>query len=236
MLTIAFFSIGTPYEEEAKILGASLDRVGMRHRITGFADRGTWYANTAAKAELIREARYELSGPLLYVDADAFVHVNPTAYLERVTADGYDFGVHYFAGPSKGRKRADVCRCVRRGYGRCSQEHRLLSGTLYLGDTVGARKLCDAWVARNEELRAQGIVEGGGQKNLWYVTTQMPELRIHRLPGRFCIVGDKLWAYPASEPIWVEHTIASRENRDVRGRFNAWRRKRIVELREVVGL
>lgn len=236
LTTIGFFSYGTPYEEEAKILRASLDRLKMPHVITGFPDRGTWYQNTAAKAELIRDARRTLKGPLLYVDVDAFVHVNPTAWLARVVADNYDLGVHMFAGPAKGRGRSKVCRCVRRGYGTCTQEHRLLSGTLFLGDTEGARKLCDAWVARNEELRAQGIVEGGGQKNLWYVTTQMPELRIYRLPGRFCIVGDKLWAYPANEPIWIEHTIASRENRDVRGRFNAWRRRRITELRGVVGL
>lgn len=235
MLTIAFYSIGTPYEDEAKILAASLDRVGMKHRIVGFPDRGDWYLNTAAKAELIRAARHEFDGPLLYVDCDAFVHTNCEPDLLKIT-EGADLGVHYFAGPAKGRKRNDVCRCTRRGYGRCDKAHRLLSGTLFLGDTDGARSLCDAWVARNEELRAQGIVEGGGQKNLWYVTTQMPELRIARLPGRYCIVGDKLWAYLSNEPIWIEHTIASRENRDVRGRFNAWRRRRITELRKVVGL
>lgn len=237
MLTIGFYSIGTPYEQEAKTLAASLDRVGMAHRITGFGDRGDWYGNTAAKAELIQEARHTLRGPLLYIDVDAFVHENCAGYFQKLAAEGYDFGAHYFAGPAKGRRRRDICSCVRRGYGKCDKEHRLLSGTLFLGDTEGAHRLVDAWVEKNAALRAQGIFDGGGQKNLWRTTVEIGHtLRIAKIPGRYCIVGDKLWAYPRHEPIVIEHTIASRENRDVRGRFNAWRRRRITELRQVVGL
>lgn len=237
LLVIGFYSIGTPYEQEARTFMASLDRVGMAHHITGFDDRGDWYGNTAAKAELICEARRTMRGPLLYIDVDAFVHADCTRYFERLAADGVDLGVHYFAGPAKGRKRRDVCRCVVRGYGKCDKEHRLLSGTLFLGDTEGAQRLCDAWVEKNAALRAQGIYDGGGQKNLWRTTVEIGHtLKIERIPGRYCIVGDKLWAYPRNEPVIIEHTIASRENRDVRGRFSGWRRRRITELRQILGL
>lgn len=234
LTTIGFFSIGTPYEREAKTLAASLDRVGMKRLIVGFEDRGSWYENTAAKADLIREARHTLNGPLLYIDVDAFVHSNCAPYFEKLAAEGYDFGVHYFAGPAKGKNRNDVCRCVRRGYGKCDKEHRLLSGTLFFGDTEGARRLCDAWVEKNAALRAEGITEGGGQKNLWRTTVEIGDtLKIAKLPGRYCRVFDKDFAYPRKEPVVIEHTIASRENRDT-VRVNPGRRRRITELQDIV--
>jgi hypothetical protein len=171
------------------------------------------------------------------VDVDAFVHVNVEADLLALT-EGCDFGVHMFAGPAKGKNRKDVCRCVAmagRSYGdkSCDREHRLLSGTLYFGDTPGALALCENWVALNHTMRARGLMQGGGQKNLWYLTTCMKDLKIARLPGRYTRVFDKAFCYPASEPVWIEHTIASRENRDS-VRFNRGRQKRISELKQVV--
>lgn len=237
MLTIGFYSIGTPYEQEAQTLAASLERVGMKHRIAGFKNRGSWYDNTAAKADLIIEARKSLTGPLLYVDVDAFVHVNVEADLLALTA-GCDFGVHMFAGPAKGKNRKDVCRCVAmagRAYGdkSCDREHRLLSGTLFFGDTPAALALCENWVALNHTMRERGLMQGGGQKNLWFLTTCMKDLKIARLPGRYTYVYDKSFAYPTAEPVWIEHLIASRENRDT-PRFNRSRQKRISELKQVV--
>jgi len=237
LTTIGFFSYGTPYEQEARLLAASLDRVKMKYVLRGFPDRGDWYANTAAKAELIREARYSMEGPLLYVDVDACVHANCAAYFEGLADAGVDFGVHWFAGPSKGKKRKDVCACVRQRP--CNRPHRLLSGTLFLGDTAPARNLVDRWVDKNAELRRAGIIDAGGQKNLWRVVVEMEaegSLLMEKIPGRYCIVGDKLFAYPPGERTIIEHTIASRENRDVRGRFNGWRQRRMMELRQMVGL
>lgn len=237
LLVIGFYSIGTPYEQEAKTLVASLDRVGMAHKVTGFADRGGWYQNTAAKADLILDARTNIRGPLLYIDVDAFVHVNCTDDLLERTR-GADFGVHMFAGPAKGKKKRTVCRCVALGSrpynpDACDRPHRLLSGTLFLGDTPGALALCENWVALNQTMRERGLVHGGGQKNLWFLTTCMKDLNIARLPGRYTYVYDKSWGYPPNEPVWIEHLIASRENRDTI-RLNRPRQNRIAELKRVV--
>jgi hypothetical protein len=225
----------------------------MRHpRIVGFPARSDWYGNTAEKAHIIRDAREVCPGPLLYVDVDAFVHSNCSKYFEQLAAAGADFGAHYFAGPAGGHDRSKVSafcpgcnapvRLAATSCPACGAEPispvgwRLLSGTLFFGDTPGARRLCDAWVAKNDQLAAQGIREGGGQKNLWRVVTEMEgELKIQKIPGRYCYVGDKPWAYPPNEPMVIEHTIASRENRDGT-RVNAWRRQRIAELRSIVGL
>lgn len=237
MLTIGFFSKGTPYEDEARIFTASLDRVGMRYDVRGFTDRGTWDANTAAKAELIREARHSLPGPLLYIDVDARVRENCAPYFDGLAREGYDFGAHYFAGPPKGRNRKINSYLLENLMRGGVDAYRLLSGTLFLGDTKGCRKLCDNWVALNQTLRTCGVMHGGGQKNLWFMTTCMKnDLKIARLPGRYCRVFDKPWAYPPREPIVIEHSIASRENRGERGRVSPGRRREIEQWKTELGI
>lgn len=211
MLVIAFYSIGTSYEDEALLLGSSLSSAGMDYRLQGFHDRGGWFANTAFKAEYIRDTRNDFPGPLLYVDADAFVHENCDKFFVGLAVEGYDFGAHWFAGPAGGHNHRNVCPCVRGEP--CDREHRLLSGTLFFGDTAGARRLLEAWCALNATMRERGLVQGGGQKNLWYLTTCMKDLKVARLPGRYCYVFDKKWAYPGDEPRIIEHTIGSRDHR-----------------------
>lgn len=224
---IGCYSEGTPYEAEAELLRASLDAVGMAYEIRGFADRGDWYANTRMKAEMIRAFRHDLAGPLLYVDVDAFVHRDCSLYFDGLARDGYDYGAHWFAGPAKGMNRAKVRR-DRRGH---LVGWWMLSGTLFWGDTPGARRLLDAWVAMNDTLAAYGAPQGGGQKNLWFlVTAHFKNLKVCKLPGRYCYVFDKPWAYPEGEPRVIEHTLASRDHR-AEERRTPERAARIDELR-----
>lgn len=212
MITVGCFSIGTTYEREAALLRQSLDAVGMRHDIRGFPDQGDWYANTAMKAEMICDLRFDIRGPMLYVDVDAFVHQNCTGYFDRLAENGIDFAAHWFAGPAKGHVSNQTCPCIRGG--KCDRAHRLLSGTLFFGDTDRARDLLENWCELNQLLRRRGMVQGGGQKNLWYLLTCADGLLTQaRLPGRYCFVFDKAWAYPPNEPRIIEHTIASRDNR-----------------------
>jgi hypothetical protein len=212
---------GSSYQLEAKILRDSLDRFGIPHDIRAVQAWGDWYDHTAHKADFIAEMRRTMTGPLLWIDTDAVVHSDPTAYFEMLAAEYYDFGAHYFSGPAKGYDRTKV-----RGEG-----WRLLSGTTFWGDTPKAHQLADAWVALNRTLRGVGIRQGGGQKNLWYLTTCMAKegLRVARLPGRYCYVFDKAWAYPEDEPRVIEHTIASRDHRAIR-RETRERKARIEEL------
>jgi hypothetical protein len=221
VITIAFYTKGTPYEAEAELLRASLERVGMEHEITAIADRGDWYANTAQKAGFIRRKRERIKGPILYIDVDAFVHENCAAYFENLGKMGADFGAHWFRGPAKGHDKSKVR----------TEGWWMLSGTLFFGDTDNARRLLDAWVGLNRLLSGFGVMDGHGQKDLWYLTTCMTDLRIVPLPGRFCYVHDKPWAYPPSEPMIIEHMIASRENRGTSaGHVSPPRRKRIEEM------
>lgn len=220
MLVVAYFSEGTPYEREADLLRASLERVGMPHRIDPVPDRGGWYANTAYKAEFLGAVREEESGPLLYLDVDAVVHASCECYFDRLGTRGIDFGAHWFRGPARKPTGREVTR----------EMPRMLSGTLFLGDTAGCRALLSNWRALNELWRSRGIVQGGGQKNLWFTLTCMPGLRTERLSGRYCRVFDKPWAYDPNEPVVIEHTIASRDNRGPK-RNGSSRVARLIELR-----
>ena len=251
MKVISFYTADNDgsYAEEVKFLIASLERFGVPHHIEEKRAWGDWYDHTAHKADFIREMRAKFEGPLLWIDADAIVHSDPTSYFEELADFAVDFGVHYFRGPGKGYDQSQVQR----------DGWRLLSGTTWWGDTPRARTLLDAWVGLNETLRAQGIREGGGQKNLWYLTTCFKGLKIHRLPGSYCYVFDKQWAYPhpfkattggkrkapvcsvcgheaghflhaGDEPCVIEQTIASRDHRAKRQQTSG-RKARIIELR-----
>lgn len=224
-LVIGCYTQDTAYEEEAELLAASLDAVGMHSELTGYRSRGDWYANTAHKAEYLRAQRSNRQGPLLYVDVDTFFHDNCEAYFDRAAERGHDFGAHFWRGPAKGH---DFSQIRERGWW-------LISSTLFLGDTSGCRRLLDNWCALNSLWRRRGILEGGGQKNLWFTLTCMDGLNVLRLPNRFNYIFDKSPTVYPDEPCIIEHTIASREHRDAgAGRISRKRQRKLRELREQV--
>ena len=224
MKTVAYYTRDTAYEREADLLRSSLEAVGMDHEIVGVEDAGSWRANTARKATFLRRMRSDLDGPLLYVDADAFVHENCTDHFDLLSDLGFDFGAHWFRGPAFGHDRSAVRE----------EGWWMLSGTLFLGDTDRCRWLLDAWCALNETWAEHGIAEGGGQKNLWFTVTCLRGLHVKRLRGRYCYVFDKPWAYPEAEYPVIEHTIASRIHRGESNVGVDKRRARLKELRDAV--
>jgi len=109
----------------------------------------------------------------------------------------------------------------------------MISGTLFLGDTPGCRQLLSNWRALNELWRSRGITQGGGQKNLWFTSTCMDDLRIMGLPGAYCYAFDRAEFYlPGTKPI-IEHTIASRDHR-AQERCTTGRARRVSELRALL--
>lgn len=89
-VVLCYFTLNTPYADEAKKLKASCQRLGLEHRILGVQPRGSWEANCAYKARFVEEQWRALGRPVLWVDADAIVHRTPDL-LRGVAAD---FAVH----------------------------------------------------------------------------------------------------------------------------------------------
>lgn len=200
MLTVAYY---TPaYANEVDRLRRSLERCGMAHEIEAAEDRGDWYRNTAHKAEFLRAMRDQHRGPLLYVDADAFVHRSVEAEL---SGRDCDLGVHFHQGGSK-----------------------LGSGTLLLNDTANCRELLRRWCTLNRMKQQRGQWPGGGQANLAEVVRTFVDLSVWRMPARYCFIFDlsKRWN-PDETPV-IEHLQASRVHKG--GRSPASRDARIAEL------
>ena len=230
MLTIAYYTPG-PYAGEAVRLRRSLDAVGMPHEIVEVPSAGDWNENVALKAHVIRRARDRHGGGLLYIDVDAVVHADCTPYFEALEQTA-DFAAHWFQGRGPG------------GVEQGNDLEHMCSGTMFFNDTPAARELLESWIQQNHRTIAGGDRTGRGQRNLAWIVQLFEAidrdgvgregdvpLRVHRLPGRYCYVFYRPDGYPPDEPMIIEHTNASRENRDhSAGTVDPLRRRRLAEL------
>lgn len=133
-MLVCCFHTGGPYAAEAERLRASLQRLGLPHRIDELPSRGSWDQNILITPEYIRDMLDSTVGPVLYVDADAEFHGVPAF------EDGYDVQVHYLS------------------------DRELLDGTLWLANNDTTRGLVDQWcsevrVGEWEQKTLQDILE-----------------------------------------------------------------------------
>ncbi len=120
-VVLSFYTIGTPYEDEAKNLESSLLSLGLEHRIVGIAPRESWEENCALKADFVLESWNKLGKPVLWVDADAIFHRLPTLLSDATS----DFAIHKVYG------------------------WQFSSGTLFFNSTENAEKLLRKWAERS---------------------------------------------------------------------------------------
>lgn len=80
MRVISFYTIDTPYEDEAKRLEKSLRRLGIEYAIAGLPSLGSWVANCAQKARFIRDEFNTNGGDFWWFDADAELAVQPERF------------------------------------------------------------------------------------------------------------------------------------------------------------
>ena len=207
MITIGYYTRGTPYEAEAERFAKSCIMCGQPFFLRSMIDSDSWHLNTALKPNFILHCLREFKQPILYVDVDAVFHENCVEHFTDLEKD-FDFAVHWLKG------------------------ERLLSGTLWFNKTQNAYDLLSAWIELNQAKKAIGDCTGGGQRNLWEVIDQniVRDLRMHNLPGRYCYAFRRPECYEG-EPKIIEHLLASRENRDAsKGKIDPTRQARIAEL------
>lgn len=122
-ITIAFYTMGTIYEDEVKKLEASLKKFDMEYDFLGIADQGEWALNCAYKSKFIRDMLIKHKNKnILYVDADAIVQQKPILFDD---FEG-DIGVHYKDGKE------------------------LLSGTIFLKNNGKTMSLVESWIQEQE--------------------------------------------------------------------------------------
>jgi len=118
---IGFYTDDRLYSEHAKLMKASLERFGLEPYLEKVS-ADNWQKIIAFKPEFIQRACEKYSGqPILYIDADAFVHKDIREDFSDISED---IAVHYFEGKE------------------------LASGTLFINNTESARSLINEWVLR----------------------------------------------------------------------------------------
>jgi len=124
-LVIAYYTVDTPYEDEAEVLKISLESVGYSYLVCGVPNLGSWQKNTQYKSIFIRDMLERFFGkPLLYLDVDAIM-IKPPVLLDNLKAD--IAAVHF------------------------SNGSELLSGTLWLGNTKQCNRVIEKWIRLNEQ-------------------------------------------------------------------------------------
>lgn len=189
LLVVGYYTLNTPYEQEAAKLKASCERFNIIYDIVGVPNLGNWQANTRFKAKFMLDMLSKHpTKRLLYVDCDAIFHSIPKLFINY---------------------SADVAvRFQDFNY----RQNECLSGTIYMENNLKTRKMCELWASKN-------ISEGPQAKtfeqwNLGAVIEEMGKtdnLICKNLPPEYTFIFDTMKRiYPNAVPV-IEHFQASRK-------------------------
>lgn len=178
-IIVSYYTKGTGYEAQVEHLKVTLRRFNLENDVVGIKDRGSWHMNTYYKAQFIaRMMKKHVSRPIVYVDADAKMRMNPVLFNDL----DCDFACHF------------------------REKRELLSGTLYFGDTKGARFLVNKWI-EEDKLHPKTHMP---QKNLRAVFDKNKDkIKWKALPVEYCMIYDSRYRHKIS-PV-VEHFQLSRK-------------------------
>jgi len=119
----SMFTIDTPYEQEVKILQASMDRFNLPYEIIGVNSKGEWAKNTQMKPSVIKAVMEKYNKDVVWLDADAVIEKDPVFFKE---IKG-DLSYHYI-----------------------KQWDEMLTGTLFIRNNEKMRGFLDQWYELNQ--------------------------------------------------------------------------------------
>ena len=177
---VNFYTPGRGYEDHAKRLVESLDRLGAALDQEMIEYPGTWMKAQALKPGFLkRKLEEHFPHPIVWVDADAIVRQKPELFFQWADEQsGPDIGVHY--------KDGEEC----------------LGGTVWLSQSDRTRKLLARWV----ELQHLHPEEWD-QRLLEQLLSDDSSFKVERLPPTYCQIFDSMKA--AGSPV-IEHFQHSR--------------------------
>jgi hypothetical protein len=178
---ISFYTRDTGYEDEAKKLADSLNRLNLDYEIIGIADRKNWQLNIRYKPSLISKMlkRYH-PRPILYVDADAVFMRFPDLFRGILG----DIGVHRVHWEDYGRNRPD----------------EVLGGTIYVSNCARTQSVLEKWI-QGCETRSLSVWD---QKILQEIIGN----DFYQLPAQYCTIFDSMGSI-IKDPV-ILHNQASR--------------------------
>jgi len=186
---VSYYTINTPYEQEAEKLKRSLDKLKVPYDIVGVENLGSWQANTRFKAKFMSQMLDKHIGKsIVWVDSDAVIHSYPYLFDNY----SYDIAVRW----QDFRWRKNEC----------------LSGTIYMSNTAMMRELCKIWEGEN-------VAEGPNAKTFeqWNLGKAIEDMRNKglikdgNLPPEYTMIFDSMREmYTTVDPV-IEHFQASRK-------------------------
>ena len=189
LMVVGYYTVNTPYEEEAQNLLQSLNKLGINHDISGVKTLGNWQANTRFKASFMLDMLTKHPNHrLLYVDVDAVVHKIPDLFKNYTC----DIAVRW----QDFRWRKNEC----------------LSGTIYMENNERTKRICELW-------RDINVNEGNQSNRMeqWNLDTVINKMKAEdsnftykNLPPEYTMIFDSMRGmYPNITPV-IEHFQASR--------------------------
>lgn len=194
MIIIGYYTTDSVYQDSFELLAKSLERVGHRYDYKAIPP-SDWKSVTDLKPRIVLEKLQQYQEPVLYLDADAFVHEN----LDRYFSDPqYDIAVNYLE--------------------KKNGEEELLSGTVCFNYSEKVLQLVQLWIKIGLD-----HPEFNDQQSLQKAVSDYDgELDVLRLSSAFTYIFD--WQYPEVETPIIEHMQASREIYCVR-RMNSFKNR-----------
>ncbi len=189
LMVVGYYTVNTPYEEEALNLIHSLTKLGMAKDIVGVNSLGNWQANTRFKAGFMLDMLLKYPNHrLLYIDCDAVMHRVPILFKN------YDCDIAVRWQDFRWRK------------------NECLSGTIYMANNHKTQRLCRLW--RDVNIKEGNQTSRMEQWNLDTVIQQIQKedssFKVNNLPPEYTFIFDSMKKmYPNAKPV-IEHFQASR--------------------------
>ena len=195
--TIVMFHTDDPiYRTEANRCIKTIEKRSRKYDLTVIPPQSSWVLNCAVKPRIIIDARRRIRGPILYIDVDTILHKDPWPYLSLYDGDMAVY-VHH--------------------------NGELFSGTIFINDTSGARRLLDKWY--HEQKKKMNVWD---QRVLQEIIEQdesnLKQYHVQRLPPNYTFIFDRRYKYIFGDII-IEHLQASREQKIKKNKKGLKRRK-----------
>lgn len=194
LLVIGYYTVNTPYAQEAKKTMQSCDKFGLDYHIVGVPNLGNWQANTRFKAKFVKQMLDEFPNRnLLYVDVDAIFRARPTLFMNDFP---YDIGIRY----QDFKWRKNEC----------------LSGTVFFANNSIVRKIVNEWIAINEKQGSDSkTLEQWNLGNIIDKYEKKGLLRVNKkIPPGYTFIFDIMKRMYPNEKVVIEHFQASRRFRN----------------------
>ena len=193
-MIVAFYTKGSGYDEEARILEKSLIRYGLEYYIEELEGAGSWQENVHLKPGFVARCMKRFpERDILYLDADSIVRSYP-GLLDRLT----------------GRGDVGVCVINWAKYGKPEWKAQLDGAVLYFKNCPRVRDLVGSWEAQDARLMGEGA-EMSDQAALQGILEASRDIKTFYLPDNYCQIFDMMKG--AGEPV-IEQMQASRRLRN----------------------